>query len=145
MSYIIDLKIRFLPYNKDMDRINRPWGSFETLFTYHAISPLERSVAQDELNVSQVKRISVKPQQKLSLQFHNHRAEHWVVIQGEIVAQVGDDFHVLHRNQSIYIPTHVKHRIINNSNTVAELIEVQIGSSVDEDDIVRLEDDYGRI
>lgn len=109
----------------------RPWGTFETL-----------SMSEGQY---QVKRITVLPQKKLSLQFHNHRSEHWIVVQGEIVAQVGDDFQQLQKNQSLYIPKHVKHRIINNTSKSAVLIEVQVGDYLGEDDITRLEDDYGRL
>lgn len=110
-------------------KTTRPWGSFETL------------VLADGY---QVKRITVSPNHKLSLQFHDHRSEHWIITKGEIKAQVGEDFQILHANQSIYIPKHVQHRIINEGKTEAVLIEVQVGDYLGEDDITRLEDDYGR-
>jgi len=121
--------------SQDFEKVIRPWGSFQTI---------EQTIG-DNHNTCQVKRIIVMPQQKLSLQYHDKRSEHWIVTKGTIVAQVGDDFHRLDRNQNIYIPKHVKHRIINDSNESAELIEVQIGEYIGEDDIVRLQDDYGRI
>ena len=109
----------------------RPWGSFETIL--------------QKIKSYQVKRLIIKPQQKLSLQFHNQRSEHWIVVEGEIIAQIGDDYHILTRNQSLYIPKHVKHRIENRSRKDAVLVEVQIGDYLGEDDITRLEDDYGRV
>lgn len=112
-------------------RVDRPWGSYQTV---HMVD-----------NTYQVKTITVKPLQKLSLQYHHQRSEHWVVTRGSIKAQVGDDFHNLHANQSIYIPKGAKHRIINETETDAELIEVQVGDYLGEDDIVRLEDVYGRV
>jgi mannose-1-phosphate guanylyltransferase/mannose-6-phosphate isomerase len=111
----------------------RPWGLFRIL-----------SNDLTEQCCYQVKTIVVHSGQKLSLQYHNHRSEHWVIVKGIVICQVGEDFHTLTRNQSIYIPKGVKHRIINESNEVAELIEIQIGDSINENDIVRLEDDYGR-
>lgn len=114
----------------------RPWGSFQTILTNEL----------DDMDMDQfkVKKIVVNPHQKLSLQYHHHRSEHWVITKGKIIAQVGEDLFHLHRNQSIFIPKGSKHRIINESDNVAELIEVQIGESVAESDIVRLQDDYGR-
>ncbi len=114
----------------------RPWGSFETILVDDTLGKPEKY---------QIKRITVKPRQKLSLQFHNHRSEHWIIVQGEIVAQIGDDFFTLTRNQSLYIPKNVKHRIENDSKKDAVLIEVQIGDYLGEDDITRLEDIYDRI
>ena len=114
----------------------RPWGSFETI--------LANTVASNSNEIYQVKRIIVNPHSKLSLQYHYKRSEHWIVVKGSIVAQVGDDFHVINRNGSIYIPKGVNHRIINETDARAELIEVQIGEYVGEDDIVRIEDIYGR-
>ncbi len=113
------------------DIVGRPWG------TYQIIDSV------DELGY-QVKRIIVRPDSKLSLQYHNHRSEHWILIDGSLVCQVGEDFHHLSRNQTIYIPKGVKHRIINETDRNATLIEVQIGDNIAENDIVRLQDDYGR-
>ena len=107
----------------------RPWGEYQSLYLGSNF---------------QVKRITVNPQSKLSLQFHEFRSEHWVVTDGTIVAQIGEDFHQLNKNQSIYIPKRVKHRIINNGDSPATLTEIQIGDYLGEDDITRLEDDYGR-
>jgi len=110
-------------------KVYRPWGS------YDSIGVGERF---------QVKRIVVKPGAALSLQQHQHRAEHWIVVSG--VAEVTCDERVfdLHENQSTYIPLGSVHRLRNRGSVPVELIEVQSGSYLGEDDIVRLEDVYGR-
>ena len=107
----------------------RPWGSYETL-------------AMDER--FQVKRIIVKPGQKLSLQMHHHRAEHWIVVKGTAEITVGERVFMLSENQSTYIPLGEKHRLVNPGRVPLELIEVQSGSYLGEDDIVRFDDIYGR-
>jgi len=107
----------------------RPWGSYET-------------VAMDER--FQVKRIVVKPGQKLSLQMHHHRAEHWIVVKGTAEITIGEKVFMLSENQSTYIPLGEKHRLVNPGRVPLELIEVQSGSYLGEDDIVRFEDIYGR-
>ena len=109
--------------------VYRPWGSYET-------------VAMDER--FQVKRIVVKPGQKLSLQMHHHRAEHWIVVKGTAEITVGEKVFMLTENQSTYIPLGEKHRLVNPGRVPLELIEVQSGSYLGEDDIVRFEDIYGR-
>jgi mannose-1-phosphate guanylyltransferase/mannose-6-phosphate isomerase len=109
--------------------VYRPWGSYET-------------VAMDER--FQVKRIVVKPGQKLSLQMHHHRAEHWIVVKGTAEITVGDQVFLLSENQSTYIPLGEKHRLVNPGKVPLELIEVQSGSYLGEDDIVRFDDVYGR-
>lgn len=108
----------------------RPWGSYETLI---------------ESPHFKVKHIIVNPGASLSLQMHNHRAEHWVVVDG--IAEVTCDQKTfrLEKNQSTYIPFQTKHRLHNPCNTVLELIEVQSGTYLGEDDIVRFEDRYGRV
>ncbi|ARN74500.1 mannose-1-phosphate guanylyltransferase/mannose-6-phosphate isomerase [Oceanicoccus sagamiensis] len=110
-------------------KVYRPWGSYESL----AIA--ERF---------QVKRIVVNPGQKLSLQLHHHRAEHWIVVSGTAVVTCGDKEFVLSEDQSTYIPLGTKHRLANTGVIPLELIEVQSGSYLGEDDIVRFEDVYGR-
>lgn len=110
-------------------RVYRPWGWYEGL-------------ARDER--MQVKRIQVKPGASLSLQLHHHRAEHWVVVHGEAEVTRGNEVFALHENQSTYIPPETKHRLRNNGSQALEIIEVQTGSYVGEDDIVRFEDNYGR-
>ncbi len=109
--------------------VYRPWGSYESV---------------DHGERYQVKRITVNPGQSLSLQMHHHRAEHWVVVQGTAEVQVGEKSHMLAENESIYIPLGEKHRLRNPGKMPLHLIEVQSGSYLGEDDIVRYEDNYGR-
>ena len=109
---------------------SRPWGSFTIL---------------DEGMGYKVKRISVKPGEKLSLQYHNHRFEHWTVVQGEASVTIGDRTKPLKINESAYIPLKEKHALANEGQELMQLIEVQIGDYLGEDDIVRLEDRYGRV
>ena len=108
---------------------NRPWGSFTVL---------------DEGDGFKVKRISVNPGHKLSLQYHHHRSEHWTVVQGVATVNVGEDIKQLKVNESIYIPLKEKHALANEGKELMQLIEVQVGDYLGEDDIVRLEDRYGR-
>ena len=108
---------------------NRPWGSFTVL---------------DESDGFKVKRISVNPGHKLSLQYHYHRSEHWTVVQGEASVTVGEDIKQLKINESVYIPLKEKHALANEGEELMQLIEVQVGDYLGEDDIVRLEDRYGR-
>lgn len=110
-------------------RVHRPWGWYET------ISLSDRF---------QVKRILVTPGQKLSLQMHHHRAEHWVVVKGTAEVTCGDKVFLLAEDQSTYIPLGHKHRLANPGAIPLELIEVQSGAYLGEDDIVRFEDVYGR-
>jgi len=110
-------------------KVYRPWGSYETL------------VVSDRF---QVKRIIVNPKQQLSLQLHHHRAEHWVVVSGTALVTCGDEEFILSEDQSTYIPLGIKHRLANTGIIPIELIEVQSGSYLGEDDIVRFEDVYGR-
>lgn len=110
-------------------RVNRPWGSYESI---------------DHSERFQVKRITVNPGASLSLQMHHHRAEHWIVVKGTARITRGDDTLVISENQSTYIPLGVKHRLENPGLIPLELIEVQSGAYLGEDDIVRFEDKYGR-
>ena len=107
----------------------RPWGSYDSL---------------ENGSRFQVKRLSVKPGAQLSLQLHHHRAEHWVVVSGTARITRGEEIFLLEENQSTYIPVGVKHRIENPGKIQLEVIEVQSGSYLGEDDIVRFEDRYGR-
>jgi len=107
----------------------RPWGG------YSCVLDGERF---------QVKRLFVKPGKRLSLQKHNHRSEHWVVVRGTAEVQVGENKMVLRENESIYIPQGDIHRLSNPGKILLELIEVQTGSYLGEDDIIRLEDEFGR-
>ena len=110
-------------------RVYRPWGTYEILDT------------QDSF---QVKRISVYPGHSLSLQMHRHRAEHWIVVKGTARVTNGEDVFLLRENQSTYIQAGARHRLENPGSDLLQLIEVQSGSYLGEDDIVRFEDDYGR-
>jgi mannose-1-phosphate guanylyltransferase/mannose-6-phosphate isomerase len=92
-----------------------------------------------------VKRIGVYPGKRLSLQSHDNRSEHWVIVKGNAKVQVGKDFHILHKNHSVYIPVGVLHRMENVGEDMVEFIETQIGDYLGEDDIVRYEDDFGRV
>ena len=108
---------------------SRPWGTWEVLDAGEGFC---------------VKRIMVTPNNILSLQSHNHRSEHWIVVKGEAIVTLGEEKIVKKANESIYIPVTVKHRIQNNSTTEMEFIEIQTGETLDEDDIIRYEDSYGR-
>jgi mannose-1-phosphate guanylyltransferase/mannose-1-phosphate guanylyltransferase/mannose-6-phosphate isomerase len=92
----------------------------------------------------QVKKISVRPGQKLSLQKHFHRAEHWVVVSGTAIVTRDAEEILLRENESVYLPLGCVHRLVNPGKIPLTLIEVQAGSYLGEDDIVRLEDTYGR-
>jgi len=113
----------------DHSHILRPWGEFDTIDTGHRY---------------QVKRITVQPGEQLSLQLHHHRAEHWIVVSGTAHVICGDQTMVLSENQSTYIPVGVKHRLGNPGKIPLEVIEVQSGNYLGEDDIVRFTDIYGR-
>lgn len=110
-------------------RVYRPWGAYESL---------------NEGNRFQVKRITVKPGAVLSLQKHHHRAEHWIVVHGTALVTRGDETFLLKEDESTYIPLGTHHRLENPGKIPLELIEVQSGSYLGEDDIVRFEDVYGR-
>ena len=110
-------------------KVNRPWGAYECI---------------DASERFQVKRITVNPGASLSLQMHHHRAEHWIVVRGTARITRGEDTVILSENQSTYIPLGVQHRLENPGLIPLELIEVQSGSYLGEDDIVRFEDRYGR-
>ncbi|UUC83129.1 mannose-1-phosphate guanylyltransferase/mannose-6-phosphate isomerase [Stutzerimonas stutzeri] len=109
--------------------VSRPWGHFETV---------------DKGERYQVKRITVLPGECLSLQLHYHRAEHWIVVSGTAKVVCGDREMILSENQSTYIPLGIKHSLSNPGKVPLELIEVQSGAYLGEDDIVRFEDRYGR-
>lgn len=109
--------------------VYRPWGSYTVL---------------EELPRFQIKRITVNSKAKLSLQMHHHRHEHWVVVSGTARVTLGEKEILLHENQSTYIPEGTRHRLENPGVIPLELIEVQIGSYLGEDDIVRFDDVYGR-
>jgi mannose-1-phosphate guanylyltransferase/mannose-6-phosphate isomerase len=109
--------------------VYRPWGSYTTLEIQERF---------------QIKRITVNPRAKLSLQMHHHRHEHWIVVKGMAKVTNGNEVVLLNENQSTYITAGEKHRLENPGTIPLELIEVQIGSYLGEDDIVRFDDEYGR-
>ena len=113
----------------DHRQVHRPWGWYDSI---------------DEGNRFKVKRIMVKPGEKLSLQKHHHRAEHWIVVQGTAEVECDNQTLMLSENESTYIPLGSVHRLSNSGQIPLEIIEVQSGSYLGEDDIVRLQDDYGR-
>ncbi len=110
-------------------QVHRPWGWYDSI---------------DSGPRFQVKRIMVKPGASLSLQKHHHRAEHWIVVSGTAEVTNGDQVLILTENQSTYIPLGQIHRLANPGKVPLEIIEVQSGSYLGEDDIVRYEDTYGR-
>ena len=128
--------VKELARNKDTAKLTeehrtsyRPWGGYS-------------SILQGER--FQVKRLFVKPGKQLSLQKHHHRSEHWIVVRGTAEVQIGNTVQMLRENQSVYIPQGDVHRLTNPGKILLELIEVQTGSYLGEDDITRLEDTFGR-
>ncbi len=126
---VIELKAQGRGETELHARVYRPWGSYESLVVAEGF---------------QVKRIIVNPGQKLSLQMHHHRAEHWVVVRGTAEVTCGERVFMLSEDESTYIPLGNKHRLVNPGRIPLELIEVQTGAYLGEDDIVRFEDVYGR-
>ncbi|HXZ09785.1 MAG TPA: mannose-1-phosphate guanylyltransferase/mannose-6-phosphate isomerase, partial [Paraburkholderia sp.] len=110
-------------------KVHRPWGHYDSVDTGERF---------------QVKRIVVKPGARLSLQMHHHRAEHWIVVRGTALVTRGDERFIVSENESAYIPLGVTHRLENPGKMPLEIIEVQSGSYLGEDDIVRFDDTYGR-
>jgi mannose-1-phosphate guanylyltransferase/mannose-6-phosphate isomerase len=123
------LKLAGHPHAENHRKVHRPWGYYDSI---------------DNGDRFQVKRIVVNPGAALSLQMHHHRAEHWVVVSGTAKVTVGEQVIILAENQSTYIPLGVKHRLENPGKLKLEIIEVQSGGYLGEDDIVRFEDVYGR-
>ncbi len=126
---VSQLKQENYPQTSNHRKVYRPWGHYDSV---------------DSGAHFQVKRIVVKPGARLSMQMHHHRAEHWVVVSGTAVVTRGDEVMTLVANQSTYIPLGVKHRLENPGTVDLELIEVQSGTYLGEDDIVRFDDIYGR-
>ena len=114
---------------KKGDHDSRPWGTWEVL---------------DSGDNFCVKKIKVIPGGKLSLQSHRFRAEHWIIVEGEAVVTLGEDKLNKKADESVYIPAETKHRIQNDSSVEVIFIEVQTGDNLDENDIIRYEDVYGR-
>ncbi|MCC9002954.1 MAG: mannose-1-phosphate guanylyltransferase/mannose-6-phosphate isomerase, partial [Candidatus Competibacter sp.] len=123
------LKARRRPEGSSHRKVYRPWGFYDSI---------------DLDQRFQVKRIMIKPGACISSQMHHHRAEHWVVVSGTARVHRGDEEYLLTENQSTYIPVGVPHRLTNPGKIPLEIIEVQSGSYLGEDDIVRFEDIYGR-
>jgi mannose-1-phosphate guanylyltransferase/mannose-6-phosphate isomerase len=128
-ALVDQLKSRNRPETATHKYVYRPWGAYED------IDVSERFL---------VKRITVKPQAKLSLQKHLHRAEHWVVVKGTALVTRGEEQFILKEDQSAYIPLGTVHRLENPGKITLELVEIQSGSYLAEDDVIRLDDVYGR-
>ena len=107
----------------------RPWGNWKVLAATESYT---------------LKHIEVLPGERLSLQYHNYRSEHWVVVNGNGQATIGGDQISVERGSHIYVPRETKHRICNNGTEPLVFVELQFGSQLDEEDIVRIEDDYSR-
>ena len=110
--------------------VNKPWGSYQII---------------DQGENFLVKKIIVNPHSKLSLQSHDHRSEHWVIVEGKAEVTINNDITTLEANQSTYIPSKTKHRLSNNQDNILILIEVWHGKNLDEKDIIRYEDIYNRV
>lgn len=129
-SVVAQLETRKSPEASLHRKVARPWGCYDSI---------------DHGQRFQVKRITVRPGAKLSLQKHHHRAEHWIIVSGTALVTKGNETFLLTENQSTYIPIGETHRLENPGKTDLEMIEVQTGSYLGEDDIVRFEDTYGRV
>lgn len=112
-----------------LERGERPWGTYTVL---------------EENNSYKIKRIEVNPGQRLSLQMHHHRSEHWIVVSGTARVTCGDDEYMVNVNESTFIPIGRSHRLENPGKIPLVIIEVQSGEYLGEDDIVRFDDDYHR-
>jgi mannose-1-phosphate guanylyltransferase/mannose-1-phosphate guanylyltransferase/mannose-6-phosphate isomerase len=126
---VAKLKVTAPQVTEDHLKVHRPWGSVQAL---------------EDGERYQVKRLVVKAGERLSLQMHHHRSEHWIVVRGTAKVTINDQIKTVHENESIYIPLGATHRLENPGKIPLELIEVQTGSYLGEDDIVRIEDDYKR-
>ncbi len=128
-NLVSSMRAKERPETREHIRVYRPWGWYQRT---------------DRGSRFQVKRIMVKPGGRLSLQKHHHRAEHWVVVKGTAEVTVNETVSLVHENESVYIPIGSLHRLANPGLIPLEVIEVQVGSYTGEDDIVRVEDAYGR-
>jgi mannose-1-phosphate guanylyltransferase / mannose-6-phosphate isomerase len=117
------------PVTKFHRQVHRPWGSYTIL---------------EETGVYKIKRVSVKPGQKLSLQLHHHRSEHWVVVRGTAEVELNGENKLLRQGESTFVRSGTRHRLKNPGVISLEVIEVQLGEYLEEDDIIRFDDDYGR-
>jgi mannose-1-phosphate guanylyltransferase/mannose-6-phosphate isomerase len=129
-SIVNDLAVKGRREYQTHTKVYRPWGYYLVL---------------EEKDNTKVKRIVVNPGARLSLQKHHHRCEHWVIVQGIAKVINGDITLILEENQSTYIPQNNLHRIENIGKIPLGIIEVEIGDYLEEDDIVRYEDDFGRV
>ena len=128
-NVVSELKRKKIPAGQIHKKIYRPWGNYSTI---------------SEGPNWQVKLIKVKPKEQLSLQMHNHRSEHWIIVKGKATVEIEEKKFCLEENQSTYIPKGSKHRLANIEDLPLLLIEVQSGNYLGEDDIIRYEDKYGR-
>jgi mannose-6-phosphate isomerase-like protein (cupin superfamily) len=112
-----------------IEKVDRPWGWYENL---------------QEENGYKVKRLYIKSNEKISLQYHNHRNEHWVVVFGSGIVELGDIVREIKVGDYIFVPSNSKHRVSGGNGGIM-IIEIQLGKICDEEDIVRIQDDYGRI
>ena len=128
-GFVADLHLKRVPEAHEHRRMHRPWGWYQRV---------------DAGTRFQVKRILVVPKGRLSLQKHHHRAEHWVVVRGTAEVTVNGGVCLVHENEAIHVPIGAVHRLTNPGKIPLELIEVQVGSYMGEDDIIRFDDDYGR-
>lgn len=126
---VAELEAKGVPEASTPARVHRPWGWYQTM---------------DLGTRFRVKRIFVWPGKKLSLQKHHHRAEHWVVVSGTAEVTRDDEVLILRENESVYLPLGCVHRLANPGRIPVEIVEVQTGAYLEEDDIVRVEDDFGR-
>ena len=124
-----ELKKRSVPEGQHHKKVYRPWGFY-------------KSIVEDSL--WKVKQINVKPGESLSLQKHRHRSEHWVVVKGTANVEINEQNLEISENQSIYIPLGARHRLSNLGENILVIIEIQTGTYLGEDDIIRFEDKYGR-
>jgi mannose-6-phosphate isomerase-like protein (cupin superfamily) len=115
----------------NLEKFTRPWGYYQNIYG-------------NDTSGYKVKKIVVNPKQRLSLQTHKNRSEHWVLTKGTAKVQVGTDIFTVSKGIHIYIPTNTLHRITNIGDEEVIMIETQIGDYLGEDDIIRYEDDYGR-
>ena len=128
-NIVKELNEKKMPEGNENKKVYRPWGYFISL---------------EEHPNWQVKLLNIKPGEKLSLQMHEYRSEHWIVVEGQASIEIGEKSLLLNKNQSTYIPKKTKHRLHNPGQTPLNVIEVQSGNYLGEDDIVRFEDNYGR-
>ena len=118
------------PENDPRKAVERPWGSYTVL---------------EAGSGYKIKKVVIKPHKRLSLQYHEHRSEHWVVVKGKAKALIGEEEFFATVARSMYVPKGALHRLENPMDDDLEIIEVQNGEYVEEDDIVRVADDFGRI